>query len=246
MVQIETVAHAYRYERALTFHLSALVANPPTACTVRAIIYHSADDRPVVDALEFFSRVKRPSFPLAVQFDFRPLPEPQLLRRAIGRDAAARTTTADFILFADVDYLFGDGALDAIAEQLSQANRSGPVICYPRHVLQSIDHERGDAELARVDPENPQLIEIEPSRYEVARLPRVIGGCQWIPGSLGREKGYLPPGHRLLRPADEWKRTFCDRAAVRHWNVPVVSVDVPNVIRIRHSRRGRFDIGCRN
>jgi hypothetical protein len=241
---LEIVAHAWRYERALTFHLSALVLYPPAHCRALAVIYYAPDDLPVIDTLNFFARLPRPSSPPAVEFDFRPLAPELLCRRAIGRNMAARETRADFVLFSDVDYLYGPGALDSAAEKLAEANQNGPKCCYSIYLQSSIDHAAGDAELARVD--RPQVIAVDPSQYEPQRLVTAIGGSQWIPGSLAREKGYLSDGHRYLRPVDTWQRTFCDAAARRNWLAPIVGLEVPNVYRLRHSLRGRFDRDCRN
>lgn len=245
MLAVQTVAHAFNYERCLTFHLSALYLHPPQTCRVTATIFHAppADDAPTSAILAYFAALPPPA---NVTLDFRELPPAQLCRRAIGRNLAARATAADFVLFSDVDYLFGENAIDCAAQAMQAACASGPKVMHVRELRSSIDHPAGDAELARVDLDRLELVEPLPERYTTSGLHTAIGGSQYIPGDLARAKGYLPEGHRFLREADGWKRTFCDRAARGWWEAPVVAINVPNVWRIRHGKRGRTDHGCRN
>lgn len=253
MLTLELVAHCFCYERCLTYFLSALYLHPPRTCHVTATIYHAtpADDPPTSRVLDFFASLSRqPSAARNIELSFRELPIPQLCRRAIGRNMAAKSTTADFLLFSDVDYLYGEGALDAAAAKMLEACGKGenfaPKLMHVRELRSSIDHASGDAELARVNLDRLELIEPLPDRYTTSGLALAIGGSQWIPGSFAREKGYLHDGHRHLREAGRWMRTFDDKCARGWWGLPTVALDIPNVWRIRHSARGREQIGCRN
>jgi hypothetical protein len=241
MLTLQVISHCWQYERALAFHLSALYLHPPATCRAIATVFYCPDDEPVCRALDYFRGLPEPP---AVTLDPRPIDQPRLCRRAIGRNLAARETTADFVLFSDVDYLFGPGALDAAAAALLATNETRPALCHPRHIWQSIDHCRGDEELARAS--EPQLIDVEQTRYELVRIPRGIGGVQWVPGPWARERGYLPDSERYQAPADVWKRTYCDRIFRAYSGLPEIALDVPGMYRLRHSKRGRFDVGCRN
>ena len=238
---LQTVAHCYRYPRALAYHLSAFHLHPPENCDLLAVVYFSEQDETLGETIDYFC-----SLPLAprVTLEFRSLPLDQLCRRAIGRHAAAKANDADFVLFCDVDYLFGKGSLDIAAAAMRSACHTAPHLMHVREVRSSIDHEAGDAELARVD--RPQLIEPNPSRYTTSGLRTAIGGSQWLPGKFLRERGYLPEGHRFLRPAPRWMRTFCDKAARNWWGLPSIPLEVPNVWRIRHGAAGRFNHNCTN
>jgi hypothetical protein len=243
----ETVNHSWRYEKALCFHLSTYLLHPPQSCRVRVTIFYCPDDIPVVATLGHFCELAAaPDFPPTVEWNFRELDQPRLCRRAIGRNLAAKETAADFLLFGDIDYLFGPGAIDAIAAGMRDAAASGPpMICWPRYVQSSIDHAAGDAELARV-ADGPQVVDVDPSRYQPVKLGRGIGGAQWVLGDWARENGYLPTSRRYQRPVRRWARTFEDRVFRCTSGLRPVELSIPNVFRIRHARRGRTDIGCRN
>jgi hypothetical protein len=102
MLLLETVAHCWQYERCLAFHLSAFLLHPPADCRLRATVYFTPKDFPVVATLEHFAAQPLPA---NVEWNFQPIGPGRLRRRAIGRNLAALATPADFVLFSDVDYL---------------------------------------------------------------------------------------------------------------------------------------------
>lgn len=245
MLTLEVCAHSWQYERATVFHLSAFALHPPQDCRLIATIFYATEDEPVCRVLDYFGRLSIPN----VSWNFRALSPAALCRRAIGRNMACRESQADYLLLSDVDYLFGAGALDAAAELMPAAcaaDPAGPRLMFPRRLESSISHADGDAELARVDLERLDLIAVDPTKYVTTRLPRPIGGAQWLPGGFAREKGYLPDGHRLLRREERWRQTIEDRHCRGYWGIPRHALEIPNVWRIRHGSRGRSEIGCRN
>lgn len=239
MRTLQTVNHVWKYWRLATLHLSALALHPPQACRVICTICHApaADDPQTAAVLRYFGALLVEN----VRWDFQEMPARELCRRAIGRNRACLASRADFVLLGDIDYIFGPGALDAAAEAMPAACRDAPAIMFPREILSSIDHARGDAEIARV--QRPQILDLDPAGYAPVRQPRAIGGSQWFPGDFARERGYLRDSRRYQRPADEWQRTHEDRIARMASGLPSVAIDVPEIRRVRHSVRGRFDIG---
>lgn len=237
---LQVVAHAWRYSRLLALHLSAFVLHPPQKCRAVATIFHApaADDPKTAAVLEYFAA--RPP-PAGVTWDFRELPPPRLCRRAIGRNLACVDSPADFLLMSDVDYIFGAGALDSAALALAVANAIKPSLCFPRSVLSSESHALGDAEINRVV--DPDVYRLSSRGYVPTRMRFAIGGCQWIPGNFARERGYLRESRLFQRTAKQWVRTKCDVAFRRWANLPSVALDVSGVYRVRHSKRGRTDIG---
>lgn len=237
---LETVNHAWLYSRLLTFHLSAYLLQPPQRCRVLATICHApaADDPQTAAVLDYF---RRQPLPDTVAWNFVEMPRRELCRRAIGRNRCCLASRADYVLLGDIDYIFGPGALDAAAEAMAAATACGPKIMYPIYTLASRDHAAGDAEIERVTA--PGIVDLTAGYYSPQRLKTAIGGAQWIPGDFARKRGYLPQHRRFQRPADAWKRTFEDRVFRAASGLPVVGLEVPNVYRIRHSKRGRFDIG---
>jgi hypothetical protein len=237
---LECVSHCFCYDRLLAYHLSAFALHPPERCRVQATIYFCTSDKPTCETLDYFARLSIAN----VTWQFRELEQSRLCRRAIGRNHAALASTADYVLYSDVDYLFGPGALDAAAEQLRIANTSGPAICYPQEILVSGSQEAGDVDIERVT--KPGLYEIDATQLVPRAQPRAIGGSMWVPGEFCRQRGYLSDCPKWQRPAGEWKRTFCD-TAFRGWSgLPSRAIPVPNVWRIRHSAYGRTHRGCRN
>ncbi len=239
MVTLELVNHCWNYWRLATLHLSQLALHPPQACRVTCTIIHApaADDPRTAEVLAYFSGLSIEN----VRWNFTELPREQVCRRAIGRNIACKASRADFVLMGDIDYCFGAGALDAAAAEMTRACRREWMLMHPREVWQSIDHARGDAEIERVD--RPRLLELTPERYVQVGMPRAIGGAQYCPGDFARKRGYLPESRRFQRPADTWVQTFDDRVFRYSCGMPSTAIEVPNVYRTRHSRRGRFDIG---
>lgn len=237
MITLQTVNHCWRYWRILNLHLSALALHPPQRCRAVCTICHApaADDPKTAAVLDYFADLQIEN----VRWDFREMPAPELCRRAIGRNRVCLASRADFVLLGDVDYIFGPGALDACAEAM--VAHGAPAMFYPHSVLSSTTHVAGDAEIARVG--RPQIMPLDPEAYVRVKMPRPIGGTQWCPGDFARKRGYLPNHSKFQSPANVWRRTFEDRIFRMQSGLDRKAIDVPNVYRIRHGLRGRFDIG---
>lgn len=244
---LEIVTSCWHYPRALAFHLSALAtAEIRPGDQVRCVVFFSEgmEDRETVDVLTWFIKrigadPQRQILPLA-------LPRRQLMRRAISRNLAATSTRADWVVFTDVDYIYGGTSLVNIAGELERFGDRW-VLCFTPHVRQSICHEAGDAELARVDLSNLAVLRLG-TDYESKPIARPIGGSQIVPGSVAREYGYCPSG-RHQEPAENWCRTFEDveyRSILTRSGIPIVPLAACGVHRIRHSDRGRENVECRN
>ena len=244
---IEIVTSCWHYPRALAFHLSGLAtAEIRTGDQVRCVVFfcEGQEDLETVRVLEWFIKrigkdPQRQILPLS-------MPRRQLMRRAIARNLAATTTRADWLVFTDVDYIYGGQSLASIAGELDRFE-DRRVLCYTPHVRQSICHAAGDAELARVDLSNLALLRLG-TDYESKPIARPIGGSQIVPGSVAREFGYCPAS-RHQSPADNWCRTFEDvefRSILTRSGIPIIPLSACGVHRIRHSERGRENVGCRN
>lgn len=238
---IEIVTSCWRYDRCLTYHLSALVLDPPTA-PVRATVYFTEEDDATVATLDYFAQRGIPGVSLA----FRPLPRQSLMRRAIARDDAAKRTQADWLIFTDVDYLYSGTALREIQAELFGADDRK--LYFTRNIL-STSQEAGDALIAAVTA--PGVYATDGASFEAATLPRAIGGSQIVSGQVAKEVGYLPGHKRFHKPHDTWRRTYEDKAwrqaiAANHQVYAARLTAASKVARIRHSKRGRFDQGCRN
>lgn len=207
------------------------------------IVYHATreDDEPTHETLAFFApRLAA----VGVTLEPRELDRGRLLRRAIGRNHACFACRSKWIWFCDCDYMFGDKCIDTI---IAAANgmRTRWRIVFPRWTLQT-EQPGGDAMIAQAADaglavrEMPDPRELEPARNKVA-----IGGIQIARGDYVREAGYLPNDEILQKPVGKWARTYEDRGFRIQAGTRGRPIDAPNLIRIRHSDRGRFTHGLR-
>lgn len=236
MLTIDIVTHNYRYSRLAMYQMSSLVLFPPERVRVRHVMYvadQEADD-PNARRLAVYFRdhpaCQRPT----VAWEPRTMEKQYLMRRAVGRDDACRRTTADWVWFADADMLFGPGALDTLADRLRDFRGK---MAYPKQVTASVDHAAGD-ELIEAAAGPPRLVDFMGGRFAPMRYNRAIGGVQVVRGDVARSVGYCR-GSKWQRPEKVWKRTFEDAEFRRTIGTDGTGLDVPNVYRIRHSKRGR-------
>ena len=156
---IEIVSHCWGYSRLLACQLAALIAHPPASVTVTMTVFHAQEDTATVDLLARIGAIRVPR----VRWQWRSLPPPQLFRRSIGRNLAARATTADWIWFTDCDVVFGQGALDGLAVAVS-GSRS-PLV-YPEIELATAVLDA--ASVAQAEPET-LLSHADPARCTARR-----------------------------------------------------------------------------
>lgn len=156
---------------------------------------------------------------------WRPMSKQRLLNRTIGRNLAAKSTTADWVWFTDADYLFGPGSLEA----LTDLDPHSACMVFPQTVHKSqffFDDE-------------PDAV-FDYSRYVAERQRKAIGGIQIVPGHIARQYGYLDGVERWQQPAigDRMYNPKEDhhyrRWLVEQTGLPIVAVDIPSVYRIRH------------
>ncbi|HUF16999.1 MAG TPA: glycosyltransferase family A protein [Thermoanaerobaculia bacterium] len=232
-LELEIVSHCWNYDFLLAYQLSSLVNHPPANLTVRMTVFYTPDDRRTAELLEFFSGQSVPG----VTWNWQPLDKTMLLRRSIGRNLAARRTTADWVWFTDCDVIFHRGCLDTLAEQLQ--GRRDPLV-YPRE-------ERSTALLSRVDPmllaaaRKPGIVDIETSRFVRRKLTQATGPLQITHGDVARAFGYCDALAVYQKPTNRWRKCYEDRAFRWLLRTPGVGIDVPGVYRIRHASKGRYE-----
>ena len=81
-----------------------------------------------------------------------------------------------------------------------------------------------------------------PEDFEPRIYGRAIGGVQIVKGATVREMGYCADQPRYQRPASRWCDTSEDSAFRRQLGSCGQPIGLPNVRRIRHSKRGSLDI----
>jgi hypothetical protein len=228
---IEIVSHCWRYGALLAYQLSSLALHPPGAVRVRMTVFHSTDDEGTVEVLDFFGGRNVPG----VEWKWWPLERSRLFRRAIGRDLAARATTADWVFFTDCDVLFHEGALDALGRELEGRK---DILVYPRthSVSELLD---ADAPVFRALEEEVRVVDIDPALFTPEERDRAVGGLQIVRGDVARAAGYCGEIALFQRPTERWRKTREDRVFRWLLGTQGTPVEVPGIFRIRHRGKGR-------
>lgn len=233
-LQIEIVSHCWAYAHLQSYQLSSLLQHAPENADITMTVFHSEEDEITVRHLEFFGAQQRPG----VTWNWQRLPREALFRRAIGRDQAARATTADWIWFTDCDLLFGPGCLDGLAAAL-QGRRDRLV--YPRTEYLSALLPDDDPVLAK--EAEPRIKAIDLSGFAPHQPSRATGPLQIVHGDIARHVGYCGQTPYFMQPVDRWAKTYEDRTFRWLINAQGSPIEVPAVYRIRHQSKGRYKDG---
>lgn len=241
-MKLEVVTHCWRYWRALTYQVSSLILNPPAYCDVTLTIFCCPEeDKNTAKRLE---QIAEWSWPSNVAHKVWPVSRGQLCRRSIGRNLAAKATAADVVWFIDCDMTLGEGAIDKLASEIWSKPQG--VLFYPRRVMVPEQKRGDDLIMAATEVDGPCML--DQTGFKSKRYNRAIGGVQIVRGESARHDGYLPDNKKFQSPSHEWRRTFEDRVYrswldKRHGSGCGHKVCLPQVCRIRHTQRGRFDRG---
>jgi len=230
--EIEVVSHCWNYAHLLGYQLSSLVLSPPRDTRVRMTVCYCSDDRGTAELLEFFGGQEVEN----VTWNWIALPREALLRRSVGRNLAAKATTADWVWFTDCDVVFAQGCFDGLAAGV-EGRRDGLV--YPRE-------ERTTDMLAADDPvlaagrSELALREVNFDTFSVKRPRQATGPLQITRGELARAGGYCGMIQSYQTTTDRWRKTYEDRVFRWLLGTPGTPLDVPGVYRIRHVEKGRY------
>ncbi len=264
-LRLEIVSHCWRYAHLLAHQLGSLVRFPPREVDVRMTVYHAAEDAGTVALLAAVGEHDVPG----VTWDWRTLPRRSLMRRAIGRDHAARVTEADWVWFTDCDVLFREDCLDRLAAAV-QGRRDALIFPRVEQVTPLLpdDHpmvgaagtgggggeggdggeggeggeEAGEGERTGAGAAaGPALPEdVDPGLFAPRERDRATGPLQITHGDVARAVGYCHALAHYQRPAATWQKAREDRAFRWLLRTQGTPVDVPGVHRIRHAAKGRY------
>ena len=233
VLDIEIVSHCWQYAHLLCYQLSSLVIFPPTRARVRMTVFHAREDGRTVAMLDYFGAIAAPG----VEWNWQALPPPELFRRAIGRNRAARATQADWIWFTDCDIVFHRDCIDGLATALQGRQ---DLLVYPKH-------ERITPMLAETDPvlaaerDRPRVADIDTGQFELAaNPPKAKGAYHIVHGDAARACGYCEQVPLYQRPVERWAKTYEDSAFRWLMGTDGTGLDVPGVHRIRHVHKGRY------
>jgi len=232
---IEIVSHCYaghyeHYASALVYSLSSLILHPPKECKVITTVCYDPTDELTWRILEWFSE---PLANAGILQTYILLDLPHLGRRAIGRNIAAKASTADIVWFADVDQTYQDNILDRLVNLWWSKDA---VMIFPGQIMIHKDHATGDKATKLVNGK-PQLIDIDKTEFITKNYNRAIGGVQIVKGDFARKYGYLDNGPVWQKPVDRFKQCKCD-IAYRQFckeHGRIAKANLPGLYRIRHT-----------
>jgi hypothetical protein len=230
---VEIVSHCWRYAHLQAYQLSSLVHCAPREVDVTMTVFHAPEDARTSALLEFFGSMHVPH----VRWNWQALPKEHLFRRAIGRNLAARASTADWVWFTDCDLMFRHGCLDSLGALL-QGRRDALV--YPR-VERVTDLLTDDDPLLR--HEAPALVDIDDAQFTAHHPTRATGPLQITHGDVARALGYCDPIAFYQQPELRWAKAHEDRAHRWLLQSQGTPLEIPGVYRIRHLRKGRYAEG---
>jgi hypothetical protein len=233
ILDVEIVSHCWQYAHMLAYQISSLVNFPPARARVRMTVFHAREDERTRALLDFFAGIDVPG----VTWNWQPLAPPELFRRAIGRNRAARATAADWVWFTDCDIVFHRDCLDTLASEL-QARRD--LLCYPKFERITPMLEETDPVIA-AERDRPRVVDIDTSQFTLAaNPPKAKGAYHIVHGDVARQCGYCEQIALFQRPASRWAKTYEDSAYRWLLGTDGVGLDVPGVHRIRHVHKGRY------
>lgn len=233
-LSLEIVCHCWQYGHFLSYQLSSLVNHRTDKLDITMTVCHAAEDESVTRVMKFFEDIDVPG----VTWNRQVLPKEQLFRRSIGRNLAAKSTTADWIWFTDCDIIFHEDCLDTLADELQGRD---DVLVFPRTGLGTSLLSESD-EILNKGREDPVLREIPIEDFAPygGAHSRAKGAFQITHGDIARACGYCESIDLYQQPSDRWRKTYEDRAFRWLIGSQGTALDVPGTCQIRHAAKGRY------
>lgn len=229
-LSLEVVSHCWQYSHFLAYQLASIVKYPPTSCQLTFTLFYSEQDNQTVALLAKYQQLQVAN----VTWNFQALATPKLLRRAIGRNQAAKASTADWVWFTDCDVLFFEKCFDSLALQLQNRQQ---LLVFPR-TLKATELLEADA---TVLTEQVDLnADISGSLFNLRHYKKATGPIQIVHGDVARQCGYCDSLSVYQRPKPVWVKTYEDRAFRWLLGTDGVPIEIDNLYLIRHVQKGRY------
>ena len=229
---LQIVSHCWQYAHLSVYQLSSLVNYPPQNIKLTYTLYYAAEDGATAKLAETFAKKSVPN----VKWQWIAIPRNELFRRAIGRNQAALSTTADWIWFADCDLIFHEGCLDSVATSLQ--NRKARLV-FPASE-QITELLAADHPMVNLPTGDPQVVDIDPAIFKHNVIEKAKGAFQIVHGDVARVCGYCRDLRHYQTPTDRWRKTFEDTAFRRLIDDEGSAIPVIGLHRIRHQVKGRY------
>ncbi len=233
-LSIEIVSHCWGYSRLLAYQLTSLIDHPVIEARIRMTVFYSDEDSATSRLLEFVATHSIEN----VVWNWQVLPKEQLFRRSIGRNLAAKASTADWVWFTDCDLTFQAHCLDSLNRALQ--GRTDALV-YPR--IESKTDAYSDTNTSG-DVSNslqrPRLLRVDPDNFVPHTVTRATGPLQITHGDVARAVGYCDAVPCFQQPQPRWQKAEEDRVFRWLLGTQGVAIDVDGVCRVQHVSKGRY------
>ena len=236
VIKLEIVSHCWNYSHFLAFQLGSLIANPPPEnLALTVTIFYAAEDSDTVKLLKRIENISVSN----VTWNWQALPPPYLFRRSIGRNLAAKHTSADWVWFTDCDETFQNGCLQSLNKVLRQSDAA---LVYP-----AVEHRTAPLEnsVFEIDYDNQNwlqaICQLPLDQFHISKMSRATGPLQISRGDVVRELGYCDSVSCFQKPEVQFAKAHEDR--VFRWLLATqgTALDIEGVYRIQHRVKGRHE-----
>lgn len=231
---LEIVSHCWNYSHLLSYQLQSLVDYAPKELVITLTVFYSDEDQATVKLLEQYNTIDLDT----IKWNFVQLDKSALLRRAIGRNKAAKNTNADWIWFTDCDLVFGKNTFSSLKHQLTGQQS---ILVFPGTVKRTSLLEKDNDFLTR-DGYNANDC-LEQDSVNTHTFEKATGPVQIVHGSIAREYGYCDQLACYQQPKERWVKTYEDRAFRWLLGTHGEPISVADVGIIRHVEKGRYTSG---
>ncbi|WP_404338801.1 glycosyltransferase [Pseudoalteromonas mariniglutinosa] len=226
-LHIEIVSHCWQYSQFLSHQLASISHFPPTSGQLTFTLFYSSEDEATVALVAQYQAISIER----VTWNFQAIDTPQLLRRAIGRNRAAKHTQADWIWFTDCDVLFLENCLDSLNQALQNRN---DILVFPQQ-LKATCLLKSNNQLLQ-----PTCESIKNTEFKHREFKKATGPIQIVHGDVAREVGYCDSLNVYQQPKERWVKTYEDRAFRWLLGTHGTPIQLKNLYLIRHEEKGRY------
>ncbi len=228
---IEIVSHCWNYAHLLQYQIQSLIENEPADVRVIYTVFYAPEDAKTTKLLKSTEKNRLKN----IDWNFIPLDVPDLMRRAIGRNKAAKSTVADWIWFTDCDLLFGKDTFPSLVEELTGQDN---ILVFPETVLRTSLLDKNDELLCAERFSASDCMERDCVKSH--QFEKATGPVQIVRGDVARKYGYCDQIRCYQQPKERWVKTYEDRTFRWLLGTHGQPIDVESVGIIRHVEKGRY------
>lgn len=229
---IEVVSHCWGYSRLLAYQLTSLIDHRVTEATVTMTVFYATEDTATAALLAFIGE----HAPANVHWNWQALPKEQLFRRSIGRNLAAKASTADWVWFTDCDLTFQAQCLDSLNAALQHRRDA---LVYPRIEYRTDAYSDPNTPLPNA-LETPELLRVDNAEFHPNLVTRATGPLQITHGDVARAVGYCDAVPYYQQPQSRWQKAEEDRMFRWLLGTQGLALDIDGVCRVQHVQKGRY------